>query len=70
MPYLIITLVCKTLPWMGKIGGYGDLMARGGGNIFSNKIYGGHWNFLNIKIINQSIEAIKKRIPDCKINVI
>jgi hypothetical protein len=23
--------------------------------------------FLNIKIINWSIEAIKKRIPDCKI---
>jgi hypothetical protein len=31
-----ITVVCKTLPWMGKIGGYGDLMARGVGNIFSS----------------------------------
>jgi hypothetical protein len=30
---------------MGKIGGYGDLMARDGGNIFSTKIFGGHWNF-------------------------
>jgi hypothetical protein len=25
---------------MGKIGGYGDLIARGGRNIFSSKIYG------------------------------
>ena len=32
-------------PWMGKIGGYGDLIARGGGNIFSSEIYGRHWNF-------------------------
>jgi hypothetical protein len=31
---------------MGKIGGYGDLMARSGGNIFSSKIYGGHWKFM------------------------
>jgi hypothetical protein len=45
---------------MGKIGGNGDLMARGGENIFCSKIYGG----------NQSIEAIKKRITDCTINVI
>jgi hypothetical protein len=65
-----ITVVCKTLPWMGKIGGYGDLMARGVGNIFSSKIYGGHWDFFKHQNHNQSIEAIKKRIPDCKINVI
>jgi hypothetical protein len=35
------------------------------------EIYGGNWNFMGaIGIINQSMEAIKKRIPDCKINVI
>jgi hypothetical protein len=35
------------------------------------EIYRGHWNFMGaIGIINQSIEEIKKRIPDCKINVI
>ena len=57
---------------MGKIGGYGDLMVRGGGNIFSSKIYGGNWKFMGaIGIINQNIEVIKKIIPDCKIiNVI
>jgi hypothetical protein len=54
---------------MGKIGGYGDLLARGVGNDFHSKIYGGHWIFFNIKIINQSIEAIKKRMPDCSVKL-
>jgi hypothetical protein len=55
MPYLIIPY---TLPWMGKIGGYGDLMARGGGNIFSSKIYGGHWKFMGaIGILWGSLES-------------
>jgi hypothetical protein len=59
---------------MGKILKLGamEIYGKRWGNIFSSRMYVGHWNFLklNIKIINQSIEAIKKRIPDCKINVI
>jgi hypothetical protein len=40
-----ISVQLQDSPWMCKIGSYGDLMARGWGEIFSSKIYEGHWNF-------------------------